>query len=317
MPRPAVSGYSTRDVAALLGLSAEQVRSYVRAGVLAPRQGNRGEYVFSFQDLILLRAAKGLLSAQIPHRRILSALENLRRQLPEGKPLTGVRITADGHRVVVRDGAESWHPDSGQQLLDFGVDELRREASSLLQVASRNSPDPVEKQGEKQEAKEPLDADGWFERGEELEAADPDAGDAGGAGGAGDMADAALAAYRRALEMDPAHPDAHLNAGRLLHEKGDLEGAEGHYRRAREIEAEGSSAGTMVIAGIAGVAAFNLGVVLQDLERLEEAAEAYEAALEADPDLADAHYNLAGVYEALGNPKGAFRHLKAYRALIA
>lgn len=295
MPRPAVSGYSTRDVAALLGLSAEQVRSYVRAGVLSPRQGNRGEYVFSFQDLILLRAAKGLLAAQIPHRRILSALENLRRQLPEGKPLTGVRITADGHRVVVRDGDESWHPDSGQQLLDFGVDELRREASSLLEVAGRN--------GEKPAAPppaEPVDSEGWFERGEELEAADPDA---------------ALAAYRRALEIDPGHADAHLNAGRLLHEKGDLQGAEGHYRRAREVEAEGSFSGTAVITGVAGIAAFNLGVVLQDLERLEEAAEAYEAALEVDPDLADAHYNLSGVYEALGNPKGAFRHLKAYRAL--
>lgn len=296
MPRPAVSGYSTRDVAALLGLSPEQVRSYVRAGVLSPRQGNRGEYVFSFQDLILLRAAKGLLAAEIPHRRILSALENLRRQLPEGKPLTGVRITADGHRVVVRDGDESWDPDSGQKLLDFGVDELRREASSLLQVAGRNG-QPAAEPNEVKEVREPQGSEDWFERGEELEAEDPEA---------------ALAAYLRALEIDPAHPDAHLNAGRLLHEKGDLQGAEGHYRRAREIEAEGSFAGTAVIAA---TAAFNLGVVLQDLERLEEAAEAYEAALEADPDLADAHYNLAGVYEALGNPKGAFRHLKAYRAL--
>lgn len=297
MPRPAsVSGYSTRDVSALLGLSPEQVRSYVRAGVLAPQQGHRGEYLFSFQDLILLRAAKGLLAARIPHRRILSALENLQRQLPAGKPLTGVRITADGHRVVVRDGDEAWHPDSGQKLLDFGVDELRREVSSLLQVGGRNGHRGGEPQEEPRPA-DPVDSDGWFERGEELEADDPEA---------------ALAAYRRALELDPAHADAHLNAGRLLHEKGDLEGAERHYRRAQAIEAEGSFSGTAVIAA---TAAFNLGVVLQDLERLEDAAEAYEAALEADPDLADAHYNLAGVYEALGNPKAAFRHLKAYRAL--
>lgn len=295
MPRPSASGYSTRDVAALLGLSLAQVRSYVRAGVLSPAQGARGEYLFSFQDLILLRAAKGLLAAQIPHRRILSALENLQRQLPEGKPLTGVRITADGHRVVVRDGDESWHPDSGQKLLDFGVDELRREASSLLQVADRSG------HRRKQEAAvppaEPQDAEGWFERGEELESDDPDG---------------ALAAYSKALELDPGHPDAHLNAGRLLHEKGDLLAAESHYRRARELEAEGSFSGTAVIASIA---AYNLGVVLQDLERLEEAAESYEAALEADPDLADAHYNLAGIYETLGNPKAAFRHLKAYRKL--
>ncbi|HEX2223738.1 MAG TPA: tetratricopeptide repeat protein [Thermoanaerobaculia bacterium] len=294
MPRPSASGYSTRDVAALLGLSPEQVRSYVRAGVLSPTQGARGEYLFSFQDLILLRAAKGLLAARIPHRRIVSALENLQRQLPAGQPLTGVRITADGHRVVVRDGDESWHPDSGQKLLDFGVDELRREASSLLQVADRNG-----HKGKTQAAPraEPQDAEGWFERGEELEEND---------------ADGALAAYGKALELDPGHADAHLNAGRLLHEKGDLLGAESHYRRAREVEAEGSFSGTAVIAA---TAAYNLGVVLQDLERLEEAAESYEAALAADPDLADAHYNLAGVYEALGNPRAAFRHLKAYRKL--
>ena len=65
--RPAPpSGYSTKDVAALLGLSAAQVRSYVRAGFLSPRQGPRGEYYFSFQDLVLLRTAKGLLAASEP-----------------------------------------------------------------------------------------------------------------------------------------------------------------------------------------------------------------------------------------------------------
>src|SRR5919202_65904 len=71
LDRPASpSGYSTKDVAALLGLSASQVLSYVRAGFLAPVQGPRGEYYYSFQDLILLRTAKGLLASRVPRRRV-------------------------------------------------------------------------------------------------------------------------------------------------------------------------------------------------------------------------------------------------------
>ena len=63
-------------------------------------------------------------------------------------------------------------------------------------------------------------------------------------------------------------------------------------------------------------AAFNLGVALEDLQRFPEAIQAYFAALEADAQLADAHYNLAGIYEHLGKRQAAFRHLKAYRALL-
>jgi DNA-binding transcriptional MerR regulator len=73
------SGYSTKDVAALLGLSAESVRSYVRAGFLSPRQGPRGEYYFTFQDLVLLRTAKGLLAARVPRRRVRLALQSSSR----------------------------------------------------------------------------------------------------------------------------------------------------------------------------------------------------------------------------------------------
>jgi tetratricopeptide (TPR) repeat protein len=57
-------------------------------------------------------------------------------------------------------------------------------------------------------------------------------------------------------------------------------------------------------------------VALQDLGRLEAAAEAYENALELDRTLADAHYNLAGIYEELGQREAAFRHLRTYRTMI-
>ncbi len=279
-------GYSTRDVAALLGIPVSQVRSYVRSGFLVPAQGPRGEHRFTFQDLILLRTAKGLVEARVPQRRIVLALRNLREQLPEGRPLTGVRISAQGHHVVVRDGGEVWNPESGQALLDFEVSELAREAASLEQ--RRQSARLSEKVEELQE--DDFDsAEAWFERGAELEPDDPAA---------------AEEAYRQALEIDPAMADARLNLGRLLHEAGRTVEAEGHYRRALESRPNDATA------------LFNLGVALQDLGRPAEAAEVYERALETDPALADAHYNLAVVYEELGSKGPAIGHLKSYKRLI-
>ncbi|HEV2852024.1 MAG TPA: tetratricopeptide repeat protein [Thermoanaerobaculia bacterium] len=282
-PQAPLSGYSTKDVANLLGLSAERVRSYVRAGFLSPRQGPRGEYYFSFQDLVLLRTAKGLLAANVPRRRVRIALENLREQLPHGQPLTGVRISAQGHHVVVRDGRDLWNPESGQALFDFELSELAREAATLTLYT------PPEDREDREENAEPETAADWYARGCFLE---------------DDSPEEALAAYGRALELDPGLADAHLNLGRLLHEQGSTLEAERHYRQA--LTARPGDA----------TAAYNLGVALQDLGRLEAAAEAYENALELDRTLADAHYNLAGIYEEMGQREAAFRHLRTYRTML-
>jgi tetratricopeptide (TPR) repeat protein len=275
------SGYSTKDVAALLGLSPESVRSYVRAGFLSPQQGSRGEYYFTFQDLVLLRMAKGLLAARVPRRRVRLALQNLREQLPSDRPLTGVRISAQGHHVVVRDGRDVWNPESGQALFDFEVAELAQEASTL----TLRTPAPAE--GE--DGHEPEGALDWYERGYFLEEDSPEE---------------AMAAYRQALELEPGLADAHLNLGRLLHERDRTPEAERHYRLALAARPDDATA------------AYNLGVALQDLGRLKDAALAYEAALALDRTLADAHYNLSGLYEELGEPEAAFRHLRTYRTMI-
>jgi tetratricopeptide (TPR) repeat protein len=56
-------------------------------------------------------------------------------------------------------------------------------------------------------------------------------------------------------------------------------------------------------------------VLLEDLERRPEALESYKAALRADPSLIDAHYNAALLYEKLGRPRDALRHMAQYRRL--
>jgi thioredoxin-like negative regulator of GroEL len=111
---------------------------------------------------------------------------------------------------------------------------------------------------------------------------------------------AARAAYEACLGLDERHVEARVNLGRLLHLKGRLREAEQVYRGIDTAEA---------------LLSFNLAVLLEDLEREEEAAVAYREARARDPGLADAHFNLARLYEQAGDPKHALRHLLAYRRL--
>jgi tetratricopeptide (TPR) repeat protein len=244
----------------------------VRAGFLEPERGRRGELLFSFQDLVLLRTAQGLVSARIAPRRVRSALRKLKEQLPLGRPLRAVHIRAEGDRIVVGDGSAQWSPESGQVLFDFGARELARKVAPLHLRAQEEG-----------------DASSWYERGCDLEESAPD-----------DAADA----YRRALELDSTLADAQVNLGRLLHEAGDARGAAGHYRKAIELRPDNV------------IALFNLGVALTDLRMPDEAILAYRTALAADPSCADAHYNLAHLYELRGDAAAALRHLRTYRKLV-
>jgi tetratricopeptide (TPR) repeat protein len=273
-----VTGYTVNDVVKLLGLSAAQVRSFARAGFLTPARGPRGDLRFSFQDLVLLRAAKGLVAARIPARRVRRALRRLRRELPQGRPLSAVRISAQGDRIVVTDGETAWYPESGQVVLDFTVSEIATRAGPLAR-----------KQAEAARVEETLTADEWYALGFDLEVTAPDE---------------ARDAYRRALELDPHHAEAHINLGRLLHEAGRLEDALGHYRLALQANPDDSTA------------AFDLAIALEDVGRTGEAIQAYEQAIRSDPKLADAYFNLARLYEISGKRAAALRYLSKYRRLV-
>src|SRR3954447_8896626 len=192
-----MTGYGSREVSRMLGLSVGQLRSYVRAGFLDPARGPRGELRFTFQDLVVLRAAQGLLGARIAARRVRAVLRKLRAQLPEGRTLRDVHIRAEGDRIVVGDGARKWSAEDGQVLFDFGTAELARRIAPLARKACDAT------------------ADDLFERGCDLEEADRDA---------------AAEAYAKALELDPGHADSHVNLGRLMHEAGDAESAAHHSR---------------------------------------------------------------------------------------
>jgi DNA-binding transcriptional MerR regulator len=111
---------------------------------------------------------------------------------------------------------------------------------------------------------------------------------------------AAQIAYEECLKVTPDHIEARLNLGRLLHLAGHLNEAEHVYRSGAANES---------------LLKFNLGVLLEDLGRESDAMLVYREALALDPQLADAHFNLARLYERARDPKASLRHLLAYRRM--
>jgi tetratricopeptide (TPR) repeat protein len=232
-----VQQFGLREVQKLLRLSRGTIRGLVEAGFVSPARGPRNAWLFSFQDLIVLRTAQALAAANIPAKRITQSLKELRRRLPASMPLSGLSIGAEGNRVVVKEGTGRWQAESGQYLLAFE----------------------------------------------------------------GDPAAGAL----KVIAQQAQSIDYYIDRGYELHEARRLPQAEAVYREALKVH------------GDEPLLLFNLGVLLQDLERKAEAAECYEAALRRDPRMADCHYNLALLCEALERPRDAIRHMAQYRKLVA
>ena len=187
--------YGVRDVEKMLRLPRSTIRAMASAGFVTPARGPRNTLLFSFQDLIVLRTAQALASANVPPQRITRSLKMLRRQLPEAMPLSGLSISAVGEEVVVRDNVGQRQVESGQYVLDFEGDP----ASGSLSVIERPA------------------AIDWFARAAALEGKDPRA---------------AIEAYVRAIATEPERLDARINLGRLLHEARRYREAERVYRDA-------------------------------------------------------------------------------------
>jgi tetratricopeptide (TPR) repeat protein len=275
-----MSGYTTREVAELIGVTPAKVRAFARAGFVSARR-DTGHYRFSFQDIVLLRAAKALESAQIHPRKVRRALRALRDALPAHRSLSGLRISAAGDEVVVQDADSAWQPETGQATFDFTIAELVGDAAPVVLAA-------VERAAA--EHPDEADAEEWLALALDLETVG--------------VIDEAEHAYVRALDLDPAHVQANINLGRLHHSQNRLADAETHYRRALDAQPDNATA------------LFNLGVALEDGKRVDEAIAVYERATAADEAVPDAHFNLARLYEQTGDKPGAIRHFARYRALL-
>ena len=235
------SGYTTKEVAELIGINSDQVRHYVRRKLIEPGRGARGEFRFSFQDVVLLRTAKRLLDANVTTRKAYRALVKLKAELDQVEWLSSVRIYANGPNVVVRDDNHIWEVETGQVALDFAVEEAVSNVEELSEAhlldAARGSD---------------LTSDEWYNLGLDLEEVEPAK---------------APDAYKEAIRIDPKNADAHVNLGRLYQLRGDLKRAKRHYELALTARPGHQ------------LDYYNLGTVLDELDEIEKASDFYEKAL--------------------------------------
>jgi len=218
-----MGGYSTQEVAELIGMKPDQVRHYVRRDLLEPLRGDHGEFRFNFQDVVLLRI-----------------LLKLQTDLASVQTLASVRIFADGNTVVVRQDNQLWEAESGQVQLDFSVQEL---ADNVADLAMRNL-------AEARQANN-LDSDEWYNLGLDLEEVDPEKApqayrkaielDPNNADAhvnlgrlmqlKGDLK-AAKRHYEMALQVVADHQLAYYNMGTVFDELEEVDQAADYYRRA-------------------------------------------------------------------------------------
>jgi tetratricopeptide (TPR) repeat protein len=202
--------YSSRDVASIVGISESRVRYWAQTGVVSPSERAGGRTLYNFQDLVGVKAAKELLDGGVTLQRARKSLEALRAQLGaqgDNRSLAGVRVRADGERVVVSDNGASFEPLTGQLVIDFAVDDLRTvEPAPLLPTTHAES------------------AWAWFVEGGACEARGED--------------DAALIAYEKALAGDPALAAAYTNIGNLHYRRGERGEARAAYEQALALDPE-------------------------------------------------------------------------------
>jgi tetratricopeptide (TPR) repeat protein len=195
--------YGVADVERLLRLPRATIRAFVAAGFVTPERDKRNRWLFSFQDLIVLRTAQALAAAKVPTRRLTQSMRELRRHLPESMPLTGLSISAEGAHVVVKEGGARWQAENGQYLLAFDGDP----AQGALSVIEKPHPELGQARH------------GWLDEAAALEEDDPEA---------------AMRVYEKALAAQPGLLDAWINLGRLLHESRRFARAQEVYLKAME-----------------------------------------------------------------------------------
>jgi tetratricopeptide (TPR) repeat protein len=274
---PLADMYSLRDAAKLFRLSESRLRYWEKNGFVVRSGELSGKRYYTFQDLIGLRAAKDLLDEGVAPRSVHKSLRALRESLPKvPRPLTSLRIVADGQTLVVRDQRGAYDPLTGQLILNFDVNSLREDVVRVLKRGGRES--------DHKRAYESY-----------LEGCRLDEDEA--------TFEGAEAAYRRALQLDPSLANALTNLGNLMFKRAQHTEAEGFYRRALAIDPEQPEA------------FYNLGFLLYDRGEIPEAIASFKRALASDPSFADAHFNLAMAYHDAGRGKDARQHWEAYLRL--
>jgi tetratricopeptide (TPR) repeat protein len=227
---------------------------------------------YSFQDLVHLRKLRDLLATRLSAANIRASIHAMRQVSGMANPLLEAGAVRNGTRLAFRLSGTMMEPIARQFLFDFDSP-YPNQLAEVSSAASHQAARDARVQGLFFEAVR------MEERGKTQEAVEH---------------------YHTILALDSNHAPACINLGTIQYNQRQFIDAERLYRRA-----------TVADPNYA-LAFFDLGNVLDELQRLPEAVAAYCTAIRLVPQYGDAHYNVALAYERSGDRRAALRHWTQY-----
>jgi len=280
--------YTFAGASKILDIGESKLRYWAQVGFVGPSARRAGKPVFTFQDLVSVKAAKELTDRGFKAGEIRKALERVRESLPHvDRPLDRIRVAFDGDRLVVVDEGNAYET-TGQKVFDFGLAELRTSA----QRGQKVGPAGPREAAAAADAAPVRTAYDWFAEGTLREASGGPEGDA-----------QAESCYQKALALDAGLAAAHTNLGGIAHRRGDAAEARAAFERALALDPDQAEA------------RFNLANLILESGDLELAVAEFRRVLQVAPDFADGHYNLAVALERLGGRAQARAHLERFLSL--
>jgi tetratricopeptide (TPR) repeat protein len=264
-----VESYTREHVQRMLNVSRRQLDGWTKQAFV------RAGEVFSFRDIIAMRALLKLREKRVPPAKIKHAVTSLRRKLSHVEsPLSELTLLWDGRRISVRFGGQNMDAVSGQFLMDFDASQT----AALTAFAAKPKLDAIA-EGER-----------WFQSGLTLEET-------------GAPIERATEAYQKAIELNPKAAGALVNLGTIYFRDRKLKKAEACYTQALSADPKYP------------LAHFNIANLYDEQGKAEPARKHYEESIRLDPKYADAFFNLALMCEQEGHTMKAMGYWKTYLKL--
>ncbi len=282
--------YTVAMMAAVLDVPQAAVRHWSRTGQLEPKRRADSIEWFDFEQLVAGRQLARLLGSGLSLREIDAGLRALAPGEPAVAARCGDRIVVDGRRLSIRNG-DRLVGSGGQLQLGFYSEGVgaAAEGGGHDPLAWRSVVGRIEATAEHEESEGPTCVAELLDLAADLEAA-------------GEFVEAAEAIRAVLQATGPSAPVVFMLA-ELLYRSGDLTAARERYYTAVELDADHLEARA------------SLGCVLAELGDQDLAIAALEGVLHQQPDYADAHWQMAGLLEAVDREPEARRHLEIFVSL--
>ncbi len=276
--------YTPAMLSQLLKIPVHIIRTWERAGLIrAEKKIFRLPY-FDYQEVTAARRVAELLQSGVTQKQLAKSLAVVTRFLPDsGRVMEQLELLSDHHRLVIRDQHGYIDPQTRQRFFNFAT------GSSAPPHAVHDSDEDAwegrllrfDPPGKQQKT-----ATDWLVEGcRKAEVADTSG---------------AIRCYRQALRIRPDDAEAHFYLADSLYRLGKHEAALERYLAAVEHDPEYLEAWNQI------------GCVYAELNKWQEALQAYDEALAILPEFAETHLHKAETLRLMQRLPEAIEHWKLY-----